>query len=136
MEEKTLERQEAPEIQEVKPEPVQNRRSRFVEADDDAIKTIDLGGGDWVKVSKKIPYERIAALQAQTISQEDKAKMAVAITATAILEWNLVDASGNIAPITVENVAKLELEAITPILQELQEATTIPKGNSAPSVGQ
>jgi|TARA_Y100000310_G_C20510122_1_gene728413 hypothetical protein len=96
--------------------------NRFVEEND--LKQIDLGDGDWVKIPEAISYGIIESLG--TLDTKDP-KQLTAFLSTLLKEWNLKDASDAVVPITEEAIKKLEFKTISQIMEEVNKQLVVPK---------
>jgi hypothetical protein len=109
------------------------RKSRFVEEND--LEKIELGDGDWVMVPAKFSYEFTENFQYE---QDPKERIA-AILSVVIKKWNLVDHTGQVAPITLDLIKKLEvadLEKIFKVVLKKVNAIDPPKAESPLSAEQ
>tara|TARA_Y100000296_G_C5179952_1_gene263281 strand:+ start:24880 stop:25182 length:303 start_codon:yes stop_codon:yes gene_type:complete len=98
--------------------------NRFVEEND--LKQIDLGDGDWVKIPEAISYGIIESLG--TLDTKDP-KQLTAFLSTLLKEWNLKDASDAVVPITEEAIKKLEFKTISQIMEEVNKQLVVPKAS-------
>ncbi len=112
---------------------VEVRRSRFVQKDE--LQQIDLGQGDWVKIPARFSYAMSESFQ---FEDDPRAKIN-SILQVVIKDWNLVDADGTKAPITIEKIKQLsaeDFETIFQVILEKIEGAKIPKGDASQSTGQ
>ena len=96
--------------------------SRFV--DDNELKIIQLGGGDWVKIPKRISYGTIAEIsKVDNTDVEKTTKLLCAV----IREWNLKDDSKKDVPVNEESIKKLDIPTVTKISEAIGEVMEFDK---------
>lgn len=95
------------------------------------LQTIELGGGDWVK----IPTKFSAGFVEDYSSSSDEEKKDSHLLAKSIKEWNLLDENGQLLPINVDIVRQLSLEDMNTILDAILKAVgkvkKVPKDNGS-----
>lgn len=91
------------------------RKSRFV--DPSKFERIELGDGDWVEIPARLAYEFVENFQFMD-NVNDRIN---GVLIHAIKNWNLVDANGEPAEITIENIKMLDTTDIFKIFVAVNE---------------
>lgn len=100
------------------------RKCRFV--NEDALETLDLGDGDWVKVPQKVSYETLEQIAETGGTEIAMARQMLQLT---VREWNFVDEEGKEVPVTDETIRKLDIPTIKAIVEVLNDKVRLdPKG--------
>lgn len=89
--------------------------NRFVDEND--LRQIDLGDGDWVKISREFSY----GLMEEVSSIKNESEKNVALMAKIIREWNLTDKDGKAVGITSESIRRLNIETIGKIAEVVKD---------------
>ena len=88
---------------------------------DDSTERLDFGDGDWVEIKKELSYESLlSCIGAPGTDMQEAVRKASGILPLALVDWSVVDASGNKIPCTPENIAKLGAKSIMKILPRIQ----------------
>lgn len=103
------------------------RKSIFVEELD--LMTVNIDSDNYVKIPKQFSFAFVE--EAQDFATESGKRKVAAFLSKAIVEWNLVDKEGNPAPVSIENIYKLPVEAMgkiaTAINKNIQLEIDVPK---------
>ncbi len=100
--------------------------SKFVSDSD--YSEIDIGDGDWVRVPKRLSFGFVEKYGG--VGGTDMEKTAQFVSQV-IKSWNLKEEDGTDAPVTIENVRRLDMETCKLIVEKATEMLfNFPKGGS------
>ena len=88
--------------------------SRFVGT---KLREIDLGEGEWIKIPVALSYDQVLRLTSLTNDVEISKSMLI----ECIKEWNIKDEDGNIPPVNIENILKLDIFTIKMVSDEVEK---------------
>ena len=86
--------------------------SFFVE---DGTDRVELGDGFWVELKKAMSYQDLGRLTADA----DGLPSNVDLMLVNIVDWNLTDEGGEVAPVTRETVGRLRADVAARLLREI-----------------
>lgn len=101
---------------------------RFVE--DDELKTIELGDGDWVKIPSRLSYGFVSKFNESGVKSDEMSKI-TDLLVQVIKEWNLKTRDGAVAPISKEFLVRLDVDTIKTLVTEITSLMGVEKKDLA-----
>lgn len=103
---------------------------RFV--DDDEFQRVDMGDGDWIEIPAKLSYGFVSQFGDMKKEVEGgNVTKVIAFLQKLVKNWSFQLKDGTVAPITEENLKKLDIGTINAMASAVAPLMTIEKKDSA-----